>query len=482
MSGTDRVNVHETLNEPVLCVDLDGTLIASDLLWESLVAAIRQRPLTLLLIPVWLLRGKAYLKQQLAQASVLDVTVLPYREEVVSWVRAEFSRGRQVVLATAADARLASAVADHLGVFTSVMASDGIRNLKGPAKAAALVDTFGAQRFDYIGDSPADIPVWNSAATALLAGRARIKGVSNLQAVSGAPAATASYGRSILKALRPHQWVKNLLVFVPAIAAHRFDPVTVRDVLLAFLALSLCASGGYVLNDLLDVAADRRHPRKRYRPFASGRLSIGTGIGLLAVSWAIGFGISAALLPLTFTAIVATYLVATASYSTVVKRIAVLDVMVLAGLYVVRVMAGGIATSIAVSSWLLAFTLFVSLSLAFLKRFIEVRAAAAADATFIPGRGYRADDAAWLHSAGLSSAYLGVLVMALYANSPDVTRLYAQPERLLLTCPVVLYWATRTWLLAHRGELHDDPVVAVAFDPATYVVLGLAAVTVILSI
>ena len=176
------------------------------------------------------------------------------------------------------------------------------------------------------------------------------------------------------------------------------------------------------------------------------------------------------------------YLVTTLLYSTLLKRIAVLDVMILAGLYVFRVMAGGVATGIPVSSWLLAFTLFVSLSLAFLKRFIEVRAVAATESTHVPGRGYRVDDAGWLHSAGLSSAYLGVLVLALYATSADVTRLYTHPERLLVTCPVVLYWATRTWLLAHRGELHDDPVVAVAFDPVTYVVLGLSGLTVLLSI
>lgn len=472
-----------------LCVDLDGTLIHSDLLWESLMSAIKHQPMTLLRLPIWLLRGRAHLKRQLALSSALDVASLPYREEVVSLVREEYARGRQVVLATAADASLASAVAAHLGVFTTVLASDGQVNLKGTAKAALLVHTFGAQQFDYIGDSAADVPVWNSAATPLLAGRARIKGVANLQSVSEsqvsqvpAGASSSSLVRLVLKAFRPHQWLKNLLVFIPAVAAHRFDLGTLTDVLFAFLALSFCASGGYVLNDLLDVSADRRHTRKRHRPFASGRLSIGAGVWMVLAAWVVGFGIAVTQLSPAFALVAAAYLVATAAYSTVLKRLAVLDVMILAGLYVFRVMAGGVATNIEVSSWLLAFTLFVSLSLAFLKRFIEVRAVATTDATHVPGRGYRTDDAMWLHSAGLSSAYLGVLVMALYANSQDVTRLYAHPERLLLACPVVLYWATRSWLLAHRGELHDDPVVAVASDPATYVVLLLTGLSVLLSV
>ena len=304
---------------------------------------------------------------------------------------------------------------------------------------------------------------------------------TNVDTLTHTPAGVTTLVRLVARALRPHQWLKNLLVFVPAVAAHRFDPHTIEDVLLAFVVLSCCASGGYVLNDLIDMASDRLHARKRHRPFASGRLSRTTGLVMIGVAW--GFGlVGAILLSPAFALVALLYLATTLLYSTLLKRIAVLDVMILAGLYVFRVMAGGVATAIPVSSWLLAFTLFVSLSLAFLKRFIEVRAVAATESTHVPGRGYRVDDAGWLHSAGLSSAYLGVLVLALYATSADVTRLYTHPERLLVTCPVVLYWATRTWLLAHRGELHDDPVVAVAFDPVTYVVLGLSGLTVLLSI
>lgn len=466
----------------VLCVDLDGTLITTDLLWESFVAVLRHRPWRLLAAPLWLLRGRACLKRKLAEAGTVNVAALPYREDVIAFVTAEYRRGRSVVLATAADSSLAAAVSTHLGIFTEVIASDGVINLKGSAKAASLVSRYGEANFDYIGDSPADIPVWASAATAIAAGHARINGVPNLETIGEPDANPSSLPRLLFKALRPHQWLKNLLVVVPALAAHRFNFSTGIDVLLAFITLSLCASGGYVLNDLLDVTSDRQHVRKRHRPFASGRLSLGTGVGLLLGAWILGFGVAAALLPMGYVLVLAGYLITTVAYSVRLKREAALDVMILAGLYVVRVVAGGLATGVFVSTWLLAFTLFISLSLAFLKRFIEVTNHAGGPGSQIPGRGYMPDDAGWLHSVGLTSAYLGVLVLALYANSLDVTRLYSHPERLLFVCPVFLYWMTRAWFKAHRKQMHDDPVVAVALDPVTYVVLAISAAAVYLSI
>lgn len=472
-----------------LCVDLDGTLIGSDTLWECFVSVLREKPRVLSQLPFWLLSGRAHLKQQLARVSSIDAATLPYREEVVTFLRRESASGRHIMLATAADRTVATAVADHLGLFDAVIASDGRSNLKGRAKATRLVEMFGDRQFDYIGNSTADIPVWQAAAMPLLAGGARIKGIDNLHSIdrTGTPvhghsSTAAPLSRVLMKTLRPHQWIKNLLVLIPALAAHRFDASTIRNAVLALIALSLCASGGYIFNDLLDVSADRRHARKRHRPFASGRLSIGTGAILVVLTWLIGFGIGGMLLSPMFAAIMLAYVATTVAYSAALKRVAVLDVMILAGLYVFRVITGGVATGIAVSNWLLAFTLFVSLSLAFLKRFIEVRAVAATGGTSIPGRGYRGDDGAWLHSAGLTSAYLSAIILALYVTSGDVTRLYSHPDRLLFACPVVLYWATRTWLLAHRGEIHDDPVVAVATDPVTYVVLGLTAIALFLAV
>ena len=299
----------------------------------------------------------------------------------------------------------------------------------------------------------------------------------------GHPAPVTSPVHLLAAALRPHQWVKNLLLVVPAVAAHRLDAASAGALALAFVSLSLCASGGYVLNDLLDLAADRQHPRKRTRPFASGQLSIRTGVLLITLCWLGGFALAVALLPRPFVLLTMAYLFCTTAYSVRLKREPVLDVMFLAGLYVLRVTAGGAAANVPVSTWLLAFTLFVCLSLAFLKRFIEVHAqrVAGTDA-LVPGRGYVPGDAQWLQSAGLTSAYLAVVVLAIYVNNADLTRLYAHPQRLLLVCPVLLYWATRSWLLAHRRRIHDDPVVAVALDPVTYVLGAIVAAIVVSAI
>jgi 4-hydroxybenzoate polyprenyltransferase len=284
--------------------------------------------------------------------------------------------------------------------------------------------------------------------------------------------------------LRPHQWLKNLLVFVPAVAAHRIDWITGQSAILAFVSLSLCASGGYVVNDLLDVDADRGHPRKRFRPLPSGRLSVRAAIALVIVTWSAGCGISLATLPSPFLWTLAIYIAGTVVYSIWLKREAALDVVVLAGLYVLRLLAGGAATAIPVSTWLLAFTLFVCLSLALMKRFIEVHAQPTVvglpSAGGLPAsrRGYRADDAQWLHSAGLAAAYLSVVILAIYVNNPSVSLLYAHSDRLLLVCPLLLYWSTRTWLRAHRRRTHDDPVLLVALDPVTYVLLAICVIIV----
>lgn len=468
----------QTTDTRVLCVDLDGTLVATDLLWESLFSVLRTRPWMLLAAPFWLLQGRAHFKRRLADAAYIDFSTLPYRADVLEFIGVEHRRGRTVVLATAADQALATGVSSHLGIFSAVIASDGLTNLKGRAKAASLINRFGTGNFDYIGDSRADIPCWECAATAMTTNPSWEKRLPHLRTLRGAHPELAEILRSVVKAARPHQWIKNLLLLVPALAAHRFDWEVQRALVLAFTSLSLCASGGYILNDLLDVTADRRHQRKRFRPFAAGDLSLRTGMLLVFATWAAGFGLAGAFLPPAFVMTVTLYLAATAAYSIRLKREPVLDVMFLAGLYVVRVVAGGTATGIPVSTWLLAFTLFVCLSLAFLKRFIEVWGNANGSSAQVPGRGYLADDAMWLHSVGTTSAYLSAVVLAIYANSADVTRLYSHPERLLLVCPVLLYWATRIWLNAHRRLIHDDPVVAVVGDPVTYMVAVISAAAV----
>ena len=466
-------------DSPVLCVDLDGTLVATDLLWESLVSALQRSPWIALALPFWLLRGRAYVKQRLATASAIDFATLPYRESVLAFVTGEFQRGRPVVLATAADEQLAAGVSSHLGIFAAVIASDGMTNLKGRAKAARLVGRYGSGNFDYIGNSRADIPCWESAAVGMTTAPGRPRRGPSLQVLPGSEDQRSRPARSIVRALRPHQWLKNILILVPVVAAHQFDVPTIRNIALAFATLSLCSSGGYVLNDLIDITSDRQHHRKRSRPFAAGNLSLGTGFLIVLTSWLSGFGLAAAALPSAFLLALAVYVTSTVVYSVRLKREPVADVMVLAGLYVLRVVAGGAATGIPISTWLLAFTLFLSLSLAFLKRFIEVRGQSNASPPQIPGRGYLTYDATWLHPLGLTCAYLASVILAIYVNDANISHLYSRPERLLLVCPVLLFWATKTWLKAHRGEMHDDPVVAIASDPMTYVLAAVSAIIIL---
>jgi len=444
------------------------------MLWESAVSAVRRQPAVLARVWWWALAGRARLKAELAAASSIDVETLPYRKEVVALIREARRAGRITVLATASDARIAEAIAEHLALFDEVLASDGATNLKGEVKAARLVERYGRGQYDYVGDSQADVPCWESAGVALSTGVSSSGRVPHLTPLPPAMRPPSTLLR-LFKALRPHQWLKNLLVYVPLFAAHVVTIPGLWQAAIAFVTLSAVASGGYVLNDLLDVGADRRHSRKRHRPFAAGHLAIPTGLALIAVLWTAGFGLALAALPLDYGWILAGYLLGSVAYSLALKREAVLDVIFLAGLYVVRVVAGGLATSVPVSTWLLAFTLFVCLSLAFMKRFIEILAQGAET---LPGRGYGSADAAWLQSAGLSSAYLSVVILAIYANNPEVTRLYAHPERLLMMCPIMLYWATRAWFRASRRELHDDPVVAVALDSITHVLAGLSALVV----
>ena len=468
----------QAVDGPVLCVDLDGTLVATDLLWESLVSALQRSPWIALALPFWLLRGRAYVKRRVADESMVDFATLPYREDVVAFVRGEFQRGRSVVLATAADEQLAAGVSGHLGMFAAVIASDGVTNLKGRAKAERLVGRFGSRNFDYLGNSRADIPCWRSAAMGMTAATARPWRAPDVQILSTGERRRSGSVRSVVRALRTHQWLKNILILVPVFAAHHFDLQTIRDIGLALVSLCLCTSSGYIVNDLIDVTSDRQHHRKRLRPFAAGELSLSTGFLIVLGLWLSGFGLAFAALPAAFILALVAYVTTTVLYSVRLKREPVADVMVLAGLYVLRVVAGGAAVGIPISTWLLAFTLFMSLSLAFLKRFIEVSGQPAASPPQIPGRGYLTYDATWLHPIGLTCSYLASVILAIYVNDANISHLYSHPDRLLLVCPVLLFWATRTWLKAHRGEMHDDPVVAIATDPMTYLIAAISAISV----
>jgi len=453
-----------------LCVDLDGSLVDTDLLYESLLALLAHAPLHIFLIPLWLLRGKAFLKRELASRIALRPETLPYNANVVELLRTTSQRPR--VLCTASDRLLAEPIARHLGLFEMVLASDGRDNLAGGHKARQLVEAFGERGFDYVGNGKVDLKVWSHAAGAWVVNNgdelARQAGeLSELRGHWPAPERV----RPWIKAMRLHQWLKNLLVFLPLLTSHRFlDLDAVANATLAFLAFGLCASGVYVLNDLLDLTPDRLHRRKRKRPFAAGSLPLLHGLFAAPVLGAGGLALSLACGP-RFTLVLLTYFIATLAYSLRLKRVVMVDVVMLAGLYTIRIIGGAIAISGGLSFWLLAFSMFLFLSLALLKRYTELQAIQGTPNGGANGRGYDVDDLPMLQSLGAASGYIAVMVMALYINSPESIRLYHQPKLLWLICPVLLYWISRAWILAHRGKMHDDPVVFAATDRVSQVAI-----------
>lgn len=444
-----------------LCVDLDGTLLRTDTLHESILHLLKEKPWLTLAFPWWLARGKAHFKAQVAERTTIDTTHLPYRPEVVDFLRQAKSRGQPLYLTTAAHQSIAQSVADDLGIFDGVLASTSEQNLKGQEKARVLTARFGTKGFDYIGDSKADLPVWAASRQAHVVGEeslvADAKRVAAVDQVIAPPRQSGL--RAWIKALRIHQWTKNILVFIPLLTAHKASEVNlVFDAMIAFLAYSLCASSVYIINDLMDLDADRGHARKRVRPFASGQLSAMSGLAVAPMLLAAAF-LLASLLPLLFGLVLGGYFITTLLYSLRLKRMTVVDVLTLAGLYTLRLFGGAFAIGIELSFWLLAFSMFLFLSLAMVKRCAELGALPLGVEGNIAGRAYRREDFPALFSMGVSSGYGSVLVLALYINGTTSHALYSRPEALWLLCPLLLFWVTRVWLVTHRSEMLEDPVV-----------------------
>jgi 4-hydroxybenzoate polyprenyltransferase/phosphoserine phosphatase len=461
--------------EPPLAVDLDGTLIRSDLLWESAASAVARKPWLLAAIPFWLLAGRARFKERLAREGALDCALLPYRAEVVEWLRDQHAAGRRIVIATAAHESLAKGVSRHLGFVESVLATKEGRNLKGEAKREALVAAYGERGYDYLGDSAADLPAWRSARTAHGAGDASLLATARTEGRAGRefPRAPAGFP-ALARALRVHQWVKNLLVFVPVVTAHRVGDVhAMLEAAIAFACFCLTASAVYVVNDITDLESDRRHPAKRLRPFASGAIALAWAAPLVAVLLAAGAWL-ATLLPEAFRMALFAYLGATVLYSFSLKRVAVLDVLSLAALYTIRIFAGATAIGVPLSHWLLGFSMFLFLSLAFIKRYVELSDLVAAGGQAFPvaGRGYSTRDLPAVGVLGAVSGYLAVLVLALFITSADTLVHYRQPWALWGAPLLLLYWITRAWMLAHRRQMDHDPVAFALADPPSYAVLA----------
>ncbi len=455
-----------------LCVDLDGTLVRTDTLWEQAVLFLRRNPLNVLLLVKWTLQGRALLKRRLGERVKLDPQSLPYHTDFLNYLRSERDAGRTLLLVTAADREVAEAIAAHLQLFSEVIATDGNRNLKGDSKRSVLDERFQPGGYDYAGNSRADLPVWRSCrcsvvvnATPQVAREAgRVSRIS--RTFDRAPVRV----KTLIRAIRSYQWVKNVLIFLPILTSHKLiqAPVVLQGVL-AFAAFSLCASSVYILNDLMDLANDRAHERKRSRPFAAGVLSIPFGLaltlGLLLASAAVSLR-----LPGIFRFTLAVYYLCTLGYSLGLKRRLLVDVFMLAGLYSLRVLAGSAATGIEPSAWLLAFCLFFFLSMALVKRFTEVLPMQPQKDSRLAGRGYVAVDLHAIGALGTSAGLMSVLVLALYINSPQVLPLYRAPWALWFLCPLLLYWISRVWVMAYRGSMHDDPIVFALRDRVSYLV------------
>lgn len=493
----------DTATEVPLCVDLDGTLVKSDTLVDAVLLLARQQPASPLHWPRWLSKGKAGFKREVTGRASIDVEHLPYNRPLLEYLREERARGRHIYLATAADIEFAQHVADHFGdLFTGVLASDGTLNLAGANKLKAFQERF-PQGFTYIGNAIPDrtllqasvLPMVANPHGSLRSALKRDQTVIHREFIDQRPAP-----RALLKAIRIHQWAKNILIFLPAILAHDLSPRAMVTSLLAFFSLSFCASATYIINDLLDIEADRRHPRKRLRPFASGDLSPITGIAVVGAFFVVAlalalfvpiaaphlagpsFAIGVLTEPHTFAIWLAIYTVTTLAYSFYLKRVPLVDVLVLSGLYTIRMLAGADAAGVGISEWLAAFSIFFFLSLAFVKRFSELELMVAAGRTKASGRGYRTGDIEQLRALGTSSAFAAVVVLSMYLSNLTAGHLYTHITRLWLVMPVLILWISRVWLLASRGDLHEDPVVYAITDRMSWFLGALCALIVWLAL
>jgi 4-hydroxybenzoate polyprenyltransferase/phosphoserine phosphatase len=467
---------------PVLCVDLDGTLIRGNVLWECVLLLLKTRPFTLLLLPYWLLSGRAHFKRQLAARVQLNPARLPYRPQVLELLQREKTAGRRIALTTAADRTLATTISDYLGLFDEVHASDGQVNLKGQAKAALLTYHYADTGFEYVGDSTADVEVWRHAQAAYVVGtEARAEqaaAVTTLKATILEPRTSwRTSVRTWISALRGHHWAKNLLLFLPLALSHNLAIDPILRTLAGFVLYGVSASGLYILNDLLDLHSDREHPWKKERPFAAGQISIPEGliVSLILLTTSLGLGF---LLDSQFGLVLLGYATLTMLYSFYLKQLALLDVFILSSFYSFRILAGALISATPLSQWFLAFSMFLFLSLAMAKRYSELLHASDLVRAGNSGRGYHTGDRELLLSLGVGSSFSSVVIFSLYVHSPEVRLLYSSPEFLFLLCPIVLYWLSRTWLLAHRGELKEDPVTLAIRDPVSYGVALASAVVI----
>jgi len=458
----------ESMANPPLVVDLDGTLVKTDMLDESIVSKYSKSPLSMFFFPILLLKGKANFKEHLSREFSFDPKTLPYRDEVLELIEIHRSSGSAIVLATASSESVAKAISRHLGIFDLVISSSPTSNLAGRKKAESLIERYGAGGFDYIGNTTKDPPVWKAARVPYLAGRNRAARAAFNRIKGGVQIKSSARGGALkvwLKSLRAHQWVKNLLLFAPAIAAHKvFEEQIPLNLFLAFASFSLLASAVYLLNDILDLQNDRFHTKKKLRPIARGDISIRSAlfasIFLLSLVPLVSLT-----LPIDFFLALCVYFGLTIAYSFFLKKTLVADVVTLAGLYTLRVIAGGLAVGIPISSWLVAFSFFIFLSLSFVKRSSELGAEIGNLSDIaVKGRAYRTNDRQIINILGAGSGLISTLVFSLYLEDQSNSVLYSSPELLWLGVPILTYWLSNLWIRVGRGEVDQDPVMFAITD------------------
>lgn len=461
-----------------LVVDLDGTLIRTDLLHESLLLLLLKHPLRMLLLPLWLIQGRAYFKHRLSTLVTPSFESLPINENCLALLQQAAAEGRKIVLATASPSVYAEEIFSRFPVLNECIASSSERNLKGRNKAAELVARYGEAGYDYIGDSGADLAVWAMARNGIAVNPNR-KTRQKFLALHPNGRIIEDTGNAkmnkYLKTLRPHQWSKNLLLFVPLLAAQKISELDAfTSLILAFTAFCMTASASYILNDLVDLENDRQHPVKRNRPLASGDVPLFHALAMAPLLLIAAAAISAAL-PISFLLLLVGYMAITITYSLYLKQLLLVDVFTLAGLYTLRIFAGATAIQVAVSPWLLLLSIFIFFSLALIKRYAELDQHSKIRGNAL-GRAYSLDDMPILLTLGISSGLMSVLVLALYIQSEQVNNLYSTPELLWGGCVVLMYWITRIWMLATHGKIHEDPIQFALRDPTSLItaaILGL---------
>ena len=472
------------MNTTPLIVDLDGTLLETDMLHESFISLVRANPFNLFRIPYWwALHGKAGVKQQLARRTDFNPSALPYNTDLLAWLKDQKATGRRLILCTATDETIATPIAHHLAIFDDIMASDGKTNLRGAHKADSLAARFGHAGFDYAGNSRTDMPVWQKARRAIVVNAStRLTQQASRQCeVEHIFPPQVKTLRLWGQTLRVHQWLKNLLLWVPLLAAHQIsNPNQWVSVWVAFIAFSLCASAVYITNDLLDLESDRHHPRKCKRPFAAGKIPLWVGCVLAPLLLLFSFGVAQWINP-TFVHWLGAYFLLTCAYSLRLKRMILIDCITLALLYTLRIVAGAAAVQITLSFWLLAFAIFLFLSLAFVKRYAELEVLRHHKPTQqTTCRGYFPQDAPLVQTLGVTSGYCAVMMLALYLNSEQVIMLYRTPQVVWAAVPILLFWIGWMWMQAHRGKMHDDPVVFALKDKTSLMAGAAFALVVVL--